>query len=259
MAEETTVTVDSVDVTNTTTQQMDFYQDDTQTTLSNDGDAQTTGDTTTDGSTDSSTTDNVDGTQGEPTVDVVKAQADLDSSDNAVKALQKDLTAKGVNFDKVVKEFEEYGALSGQTMADLAQAGYPKEVIQTFIDCRIMVEQQFIKSVYEQAGGEAEFNKIIQWAGANLPDKTVKAFNRAIDTNNLEQISLMMDGMKSRMIAKHGTAKPSILGSGTNATTSSNKGFGSKEEMVKAMSDPRYGRDAKYMREVELKMLLTQF
>lgn len=171
--------------------------------------------------------------------------------------LAKDLKVKGVDFNQAVKEYNEYGALSSQTMADLARAGYPKEVVETFIESRQVLENKFTNAVYDAAGGEKEYARLTQWAAQNLPSKVVNSFNRAIDSNNLEAVSLMLDGIKAKMTAKQGTRNPSIIGGATTAP--STKGFTSKAEVIEAMSDKRYGRDAAYTASVERKMLYTNF
>lgn len=181
----------------------------------------------------------------------------IEKHTKAVDALAKDLKVKGIDFNDAVKEYNEYGALSSQTMADLAKAGYPKEVVESFIESRQVLESQFTDAVYKAAGGEQEYGRIVDWAKSNLPQKVVNSFNKAIDNNNLEAIELMLEGMKSKMHAQQGTRNPSILGGATN--TASQKGFGSKSEVIEAMSDKRYGRDAAYTAEVERKMFYTNF
>lgn len=181
----------------------------------------------------------------------------IEKHTKALDALSKDLKVKGIDFNDAVKEYNEYGALSSQTMADLAKAGYPKEVVESFIESRQVLESQFTDAVYKAAGGEQEYGRIVDWAKSNLPQKVVNSFNKAIDNNNLEAIELMLEGMKAKMRASHGTRNPSILGGATN--TASQKGFVSKSEVIEAMSDKRYGRDAAYTAEVERKMFYTNF
>ena len=174
--------------------------------------------------------------QGEPEGDL---NVKIDKHTKTLDALGKDLKAKGVDFNQAIKEYNEYGALSSKTMADLAQAGYPSEVIEGFIESRQNLESEFTNAVYNSAGGEQAYNKVIEWAQGNLSNKVLSSFNRAIDNNNLEAVTLMFEGMKAKMIAKQGTRNPTIMGGGV--TTGGYKGFSSKQEVVEAMSDPRYG------------------
>lgn len=195
----------------------------------------------------------------QPTTEEEATKEDLgtqiEKHTKALDTLAKDLKVKGVDFNQAVKEYNEYGALSSQTMADLARAGYPKEVVETFIESRQVLENKFTNAVYDAAGGEKEYARLTQWAAQNLPSKVVNSFNRAIDSNNLEAVSLMLDGIKAKMTAKQGTRNPSIIGGATTAP--STKGFTSKAEVIEAMSDKRYGRDAAYTASVERKMLYT--
>lgn len=191
--------------------------------------------------------------QGEPEGDL---NVKIDKHTKTLDALGKDLKAKGVDFNQAIKEYNEYGALSSKTMADLAQAGYPSEVIEGFIESRQNLESEFTNAVYNSAGGEQAYNKVIEWAQGNFSNKALSSFNRAIDNNNLEAVTLMFEGMKAKMIAKQGTRNPTIMGGGV--TTGGYKGFSSKQEVVEAMSDPRYGADPSYTRAIEMKMYYTQ-
>lgn len=200
--------------------------------------------------------------QGEPHAEPQQEEPEgdlnvkIDKHTKTLDALGKDLKAKGVDFNQAIKEYNEYGALSSKTMADLAQAGYPSEVIEGFIESRQNLESEFTNAVYNSAGGEQAYNKVIEWAQGNLSNKVLSSFNRAIDNNNLEAVTLMFEGMKAKMIAKQGTRNPTIMGGGV--TTGGYKGFSSKQEVVEAMSDPRYGADPSYTRAIEMKMYYTQ-
>lgn len=177
--------------------------------------------------------------------------------EETLKALEKDLRNKGVDFKQAIKEYEQSGNISDRTIANLVSAGYPKEVIETFLQSRAVLEERFTQAVYQTAGGEKEYFQITQWAGDHLPESTLKAFNKAIDSNDIDMIGLMMSGIKAKMEASRGTANPSILGSSGGVSPVQSKGFASKADMIKAMSDPRYGVDSAYTRSVEDKMYYT--
>lgn len=184
---------------------------------------------------------------------------DVAKHQDTLKALEKDLRNKGVDFKQAIKEYEESGNISSRTLANLVNAGYPKEVIESFIEGRHAIEERFTKAVYESAGGEEEYFKMTQWAANNLPQSTLKSFNKALDSNDLDLISMMVAGIQSKMNATRGTSNPTLLGSTQGAGGGEPKGFASKQDMIKAMSDPRYARDPAYTRSVEQKMLYTVF
>lgn len=184
---------------------------------------------------------------------------DVAKHQDTLKALEKDLRNKGVDFKQAIKEYEESGNISSRTLANLVNAGYPKEVIESFIEGRHAIEERFTKAVYDSAGGEEEYFKMTQWAANNLPQSTLKAFNKALDSNDLDLISMMVAGIQSKMNATRGTSNPTLLGSTQGVGGGEPKGFASKQDMIKAMSDPRYARDPAYTRSVEQKMLYTVF
>lgn len=185
--------------------------------------------------------------------------ADVAKHQEALSSLEKDLRNKGVDFKQAIKEYKEAGNISSRTMANLVNAGYPKEVIESFIDGQRAIEERFTKAVYDTAGGEEEYFKMTQWASNNLPQSTLKAFNKALDSNDLDLISMMVAGIQSKMSTTRGTSNPTILGNSVGSTEGEARGFASKQDMIKAMSDPRYARDPAYTRSVEQKMLFTSF
>lgn len=185
-------------------------------------------------------------------------QEEVDKHSKAISSIKEDLKGKGVDFNSAVKEYETNGSLSEETIEALNKAGYPPEVIEAFIEGRVAMEERFTKAIYESVGGEKEYRSIVNWASQNLTKKSIDAFNRAIDNNNINAITLMLEGMKAKMVAKMGTAKKSIHG-GASALNGSPKGYNSKADVIKAMSDPRYGRDAGYTRMVEQQMWATNF
>ena len=82
------------------------------------------------------------------------------------------------------------------------------------------------------------------------------AFNEIIEKSDLNVVSSYIAGIKAQMQAQHGTDNPTLGGA---ESTGKAAGFADAAEMVKAMSDPRYGRDPKYMQEVERKVAASKF
>lgn len=185
---------------------------------------------------------------------------DVTKSQETLKAVEKDLRNKGVDFKQAIKEYEESGNISSRTLANLVNAGYPKEVIESFIAGRQAIEQRFTEAVFKAAGGRDQYMELTNWAKGNLTEGACKAFNKALDSNDLDLIGLMIGGIKAKMTATRGTRNPTLLGSAAGSgTNNSTGGFTSKQEMIKAMSDPRYTKDPAYTRSVEQRMFYTNF
>lgn len=183
-------------------------------------------------------------------------EGQIASSDNALEALGKDLIAKGVDFIKAIEEYQNDGELSSATYEALAKAGYPKEVIQGFVESRKAIDNAYARQVYDYVGGEKEYQQLASWMKGNLSKAELAAYNEAVDDNNLGMVKLMLDGIQAKRVAKQGTRKATIVGAPSNSSSQS-KGFATRDEMIKAMSDKRYGVDRNYTLSVERKMFYT--
>ena len=74
-----------------------------------------------------------------------------------------------------------------------------------------------------------------------------------MNSGNVMAIQTMLRGIKADMVQTMGSSNPTIMGG--SGAVSTNVGFNSKQEMVTAMADPRYGKDKAYTREIEQKVI----
>lgn len=183
-------------------------------------------------------------------------ETDIKTQIQAEEDAKKDLAAKGVDFNAIAAEYESNGALSAETLAKLDKAGYPKSVVDAYIAGMEATAARFEAQVYEYAGGREAFQQMTQFV-QGLGNEYVNAFNKVIETGDMTQIRIAIQGFKAQMASKYGTANRTIMGKGNTATGV--QGFTSREEMVKAMSDPRYLRDPGYTREVQEKTMKSTF
>lgn len=177
-----------------------------------------------------------------------------ESSDKAIEALGKDLIAKGVDFLGAIEEYQNNGELSQKTYEALEKAGYPKEVIQGFVETRKAIDAKYTQDVMNHVGGEKDFRELQSWMKGNLSKSELDAYNEAVNSENLNAVKLILDGIQAKRVAKQGTRKATLIG---GASKSAPKGFSGRDEMIKAMSDPRYGIDRAYTISVERKMSLS--
>lgn len=177
-----------------------------------------------------------------------------ESNDKAIEALGKDLISKGVDFLGAIEEYQNNGELSQKTYGALEKAGYPKEVIQGFVETRKAIDNKYAQDVMNHVGGEKDFRELQTWMKGNLSKAELDAYNEAVNSDNLNAVKLILDGIQAKRVAKQGTRKATLLG---GASKSAPKGFSGRDEMIKAMSDPRYGIDRAYTISVERKMSLS--
>lgn len=211
-------------------------------------------------STDSSgnTTTEDNNNKPEPTGQEVdnNIQQRIDNQQQADNDLKKDLETKGINWDDLSKEYEEKGDLSEQTRASLEKAGYPKTVVDAYIRGMEAEYEMLANRVIEYGGGQDNFVKIQNFVKTQSPEYQ-QMWNDTINTGNLMSIKTMLSGVQADMVRVYGTQGTTIMGSGSQAGTGIT-GFSSKDEMITAMSDPRYGKDKAYTRSVEQKVITSK-
>lgn len=197
-------------------------------------------------------TENAQTTQQEETPKAEQtSEQQLTNAHNALDGAEKDLVSKGVDFAGLEAEYMNNGSLSQQSYATLEQAGYPKAVVDGILAGWEAASNRFVNDVYTLAGGQEQFARIQQFVASQSQD-VVNAFNATLDSENIQQIQLMLEGVKGQMVKQYGTQRPSIVGNAAPSVDRS--GYESTDEMIKDMSDPRYQKDAQFTREVYRKV-----
>lgn len=190
-----------------------------------------------------------------PEAEIKEIEEGVKEQQKAEQDVKADLETKGVDYDALVKEYEDNGKLSEESMKALKGAGYPETVVNAFIKGFEAQVNEFTNAVYKIAGGEAEYGKLCNFI-KGLGEADVQAFNETINSGSLTQLAALINGYKAQMTTKYGTSNRSILG-GANAGVS--QGFNSKDAMIKAMNDPRYGNDMAYTEKVQRMTMQSTF
>ncbi|WP_295789439.1 capsid assembly protein [uncultured Veillonella sp.] len=180
-------------------------------------------------------------------------QAELDRQTNTEKEVQKDLESKGLNFEELSNEYLEKGELSEESLAKLEQSGYPRALVDSYLDNLNLRAEKFVNEVVSYAGGEQQFDNVKAFVSSQGTEAE-QAFNAVLETGNLSLIKSHLNGIKAQMGQSFGTTKPTIMGVGSSNTQVS-LGFETKQQLVDAMSDKRYGVDKRYTKEVQEKVL----
>ena len=144
---------------------------------------------------------------------------------------------------------EKFSGMSSQELVNAyleIQANNPQAPQQS-----VEMSETQINSVQNAAGGEANYNTVIQWAASNLPDAQVDAFDSVVDSGNPAAIGIAFQGLQSAYNDANGYEGRMLQG---KAPSSSGEVFRSQAELVSAMGDPRYETDEAYRDDVLRKL-----
>jgi hypothetical protein len=164
----------------------------------------------------------------------------------------------GIDFQEMNVRWQQSGTLESGDYDHLAEAGFNRDMVDAYLsglqykaaqDTALSVKE--VTSIKESLGGEAEYNKMIQWAGANLPPEEIEGFNQIINTQPMSAVKMAVAGLHARYTAVEGR-EPRLIGG--RASKGSSDKFESTAQLVEAMSDPRYSKDPAYQRKVQEKL-----
>ena len=145
---------------------------------------------------------------------------------------------------------EKFSAMSSQELVEAymqVQASQPDQPDQTSTD----ISDAMVNEVKNFVGGEKAYGDMIQWAGENLEQNAIQAFDNIVNSGSIDAIKLAVNGLKSQYQKAVGYEGEMITG---KAPTSTKDVYRSQAELVAAMSDRRYDDDPAYRQDVIAKL-----
>jgi hypothetical protein len=168
------------------------------------------------------------------------------------------LDEAGIDFQDMNVRWQQSGTLESGDYDQLAEAGFSRDMVDAYLsglqykaaqDTALSVKE--VASIKESLGGEAEYNKMIQWAGDNLAPEEIEGFNQIINSQPMAAVKMAVTGLHARYTAVEGR-EPKLIGG--RAPKGNTDKFESTAQLVEAMSDPRYSKDPAYQRKVQEKL-----
>lgn len=181
-----------------------------------------------------------DATKDEPKAEKSEAVSLLESANEEYFSNDKTLSKETL---------EKFSSLSSQ---DLVQAYLEMQKTNpTSNQTEVDVNTAEINKIQNSVGGEAEYNKLISWAGSNLSEPEVNAFDDLVGSGNAAAIQLGVDALKSKYENANGYEGRMLTG---KAAETRGDVYRSQAQLVKAMADPRYEDDPAYRQDVIAKL-----
>lgn len=171
------------------------------------------------------------------------------------KAADEATKKAGLDLSTVSKEYMDEGGLKDETYAKLADAGYPKEMVDIYIEGLTNRLNATTNAAYEITGGTEAYGQMIDWAIANLPADEQDAFDRAVNSNNKATVVMAVKGLKATMdaaVKASASEEPEeqISKGGKVAGTS----YETLDDYMADLNDPRYDSNETFRRQVMAKL-----
>lgn len=158
----------------------------------------------------------------------------------------------GLDYAAVTEHFAENGTLADEHYAAFDAAGFPRALVDGYLQGQQALLGQFKNTVLAAAGGEEAFNAASAWAGAgNFTEAELGAYNAAVNSGDVNAASLAVQGLIARHQARTGSEPNLADGQGGAAAV---PGYGSKAQMIADMQNPLYAKDPAFRALVERKV-----
>ena len=152
--------------------------------------------------------------------------------------------------------YSNEGKLSDETMQQFAEMS-SQDLVEAFMEIQRAnpdvgtapsadLSDAEMNTIYNSAGGEAEYNRLTSWAAENLAENKLDAFNSIIERGEALAIQMAVSGLRSEYENQEGYEGRMLTGKGARTR----EAFRSQAELVAAMSDPRYEKDPAYRQDL---------
>lgn len=161
----------------------------------------------------------------------------------------------GIDFDSLQQEYNEQGGLSETAYNALEEKGFSKDLVDTWIKGQEASNAEYQSAVYNTVGGEESYREMITWAADNMSPQEIAAYDRAVDSGDLDMVKLAVSGLQQKYQAVEGSDPSLIGGQSANSTGGT---YDSWAQVTTDMRDPRYESDPAYRQQVTSKLGRSQ-
>lgn len=171
-----------------------------------------------------------------------------DAEETARKAAEN----AGLNFDEMSSRYWEKGTLDDSDYQALEKSGIPKNIVDQFIAGQEALLNTTRQGVFNAVGGEDTYNSMTSWAADNMSDSEIDAYNKAVNSGDMNMAMMAVKGLQARFTAAEGF-EPTRQIKGANSKPTANV-YRSLAELEADINNPKYKSDPAFRKDVERKL-----
>ena len=182
---------------------------------------------------------------------VNKAELKEEEPKNDLEIAEKAVDNAGLDMSNLADEYAQNGQLADKSYEALEKSGIPREYVDQFIAGQKAIGEQQTNTVKDMVGGNEAYDEMAKWASDNMSEGEKKAYNTAVNSQDMDTVKLAVESLKAKYQTANGTEPNLVQGKATHATE---QGYASWAEVTQAMADPRYAKDPAYQAAVKTKI-----
>ena len=178
------------------------------------------------------------------TAEEVEEEVEANPAIDLINSASNYFNENGELSEEMIQQFSEMSS------SDLVSAYIESQANTPQVEAPDLSESE-VAQIKNQVGGDEQYTNLMGWAAENIPSEIVEAYDSLVDSGNASAIALALRGISAEYENSNGYEGRMLTG---NAATSTPDVFRSQAEVVAAMQDPRYDRDAAYREDVFRKL-----
>lgn len=163
------------------------------------------------------------------------------------------LEKAGLDFDKYSNEIVAEGVLSEDSYKELESKGFPKSMVDAYVEGQKALAEKTNQSIYEVVGGQQAYTEMLQWAAGNLSQEEIDSFNATIEAGDVGQMKMAVRGLKASYAEANGTPPKQLLG-GYSAAAGGVDSYASWAQVTEDMKNPKYQKDPAFRATVQARL-----
>ena len=149
-------------------------------------------------------------------------------------------------------EYIENGQLSQDTYNQLGEMGISKEMVDSYIAGQEAIIDKQSNDIFNTIGGKSEYEAMSEWAGQNLDDADLEAYNQTVESGTIEQAKFAVRALYQQY--KGGNPVTPMQGSTNGSAVAP---FTSRAQVTQAMRSKQYQTDAGYRQEIQQRLAVS--
>jgi hypothetical protein len=149
-------------------------------------------------------------------------------------------------------EYIESGELSQDTYNQLGEMGISKDMVDAYIAGQEAIMDKQSNDIFNEIGGKSEYDAMSEWAGENLTDADLEAYNQTVESGSVDQAKFAVKALYQQY--KGGNPVTPMQGSTNGSAVAP---FTSRAQVTQAMRSKQYQTDAGFRQEVQQRLAIS--
>lgn len=134
----------------------------------------------------------------------------------------------------------------------LEKAGFPKGLVEQFIEGEKAKQTLTRNTVFNSVGGEDSYKSMVAWAKTSYSADEVRAYDEAVNSGDNAKVMNAVKGLKARFEVENGSEPSRTIEARSGRSEGSR--YESVAQLMADMRNPKYNSDPSYRRGVEQKL-----